>query len=1370
MLYFGANITWCQKCVIIYKKTKGTLLNKTEMSELCAAVPNFDWDTASLQSWNKFEAHVKLMFEGPLSGKPEKQQCAYLLLWTGDRGREVFSTWTLDATTEKDKIAAYLTRFRQHIVPSENPVFARYKFFNRSQQAGESMDDFIAAVRALTLGCDFTATALTSDNMIRDRIVCGVSDPKLRRQLLDKGGGLTMADAIKTARAFETIGAQMDEMGAPEKQIKKEIDSLGTRGSRGGYGYQTRGRGRSRYPPTGARHCYSCGGHYDGQHADKCPARGKACHTCGKINHFAKMCRTRDVHAVDTNEGGDEEGRLVMIESLSVGAVDAKGNYPSAFVELQMGAATHSCKFKLDTGAEANVVPLQMLKSFVPRPFELRSTKQTLQAYGGSQIRCVGTTTLGCRVGKNTLKAKFFVVDREVACILGYQTCLDLGLVAIPKQINQVSSHDIPACISQYKNVFQGIGRMEGKVDIRVRPEVQPVVQRPRRVPFAVGKRLKEELARLEKLEIIEKVMKPTEWVNSMVVAEKADGSIRLCLDPRELNEAIVRPHYPVPTFEDITARLHGHQVFTKLDARSGYWMLELTESASDLTTFNTPEGRYRYKRLPFGLSCSQDEFQRRMEETFGDLDGVGVIADDLVVSGRDEKEHDKNLAAVVKRALERNVRFNLDKSAFKTDCIPFFGHLITAEGIKPDPTKVKALQNMPEPKNQEELATFLGMVNYLSRYIPDLATTNQPLRQLSQQEDFSWTETHTKTMQQIKSSICRNLHHYDPDAKEIELTTDASKHGLGAHMSIKGRVVSFASKALTKTEQNYAQIEKELLAVVYGCKRFHQYLYGKDIVVFTDHKPLEAIFKKPIAQAPARLQRMLLALRPYRVTVIFKPGRDIPVADALSRLHHEDELEAMAELRKEINLHVHSIVKSIPISDRKMEAIQEASRKDRETQQLRQTILEGWPAKRKWCDAAVIEYWSVRDELAVVEDIVVKGDRVLIPAALRAEILRQLHTAHLGMEKTKQRARQVVFWPGMGKEIEELTKGCETCARFMRANPKQPLIPFDPPELPWEAVGCDLFTVNGRDYMVTSDYYSRWIEIDYLRSTTAAEVISKLKGHFAREGIPQTIRSDNGPQFKAAEFQQFAREWDFQHATSSPNWPQANGQVEKAVDIAKNLIKKAADSKSDPYLSILEYLNTPIDGFRSPAQMLKSRSLRSTMPCLENHLRPRTVPVGTARRVRIESKKKQAAAYNRGASELPPLKEGQPIWVKLEEDRLWEKATILSIHGDRSYWLKTESGGTYRRNRAHLKPRHQPTPSGRIKEGAESCEEEENAQAHQGAHESQEAQRQAAEENNDSRVGPEVQEPTDGVDKSLQTRSGRIVKPKAACDCPDCK
>lgn len=350
-----------------------------------------------------------------------------------------------------------------------------------------------------------------------------------------------------------------------------------------------------------------------------------------------------------------------------------------------------------------------------------------------------------------------------------------------------------------------------------------------------------------------------------------------------------------------------------------------------------------------------------------------------------------------------------------------------------------------------------------------------------------------------------------------------------------------------------------------------------------------------------------------------------------------------------------------------------------------------------------------------------------------------------------------MVFWPGLGKEIEEMTKSCETCAHFMSSNPKQPLIPFDPPELPWEVLGCDLFTINGRDYMVTSDYYSRWIEVDHLKSTTAAEVITKLKSHFAREGIPQVIRSDNGPQFKAAEFQQFAKKWDFQHTTSSPNWPQANGHAEKAVDIAKNLIQKAADSKSDPYLSILEYRNTPVDGFRSPAQLLKSRSLRSTMPCLKNHLRPRIVPVGMARRVRMESKRKQVAAYNRGAVELPALEEGQPVWVKLEENRRWEKAMIQSIHDRRSYWLNTEAGGTYRRNRAHIKPRHNPAPD-QVTEGhlesyeAEPASPEENPEV--------EAQQQA-EPDGQAPETPEPAEPATSHLGETQTRSGRTVKTK---------
>ncbi|KAK2702305.1 hypothetical protein QYM36_019085, partial [Artemia franciscana] len=351
-------------------------------------------------------------------------------------------------------------------------------------------------------------------------------------------------------------------------------------------------------------------------------------------------------------------------------------------------------------------------------------------------------------------------------------------------------------------------------------PSVNPV----RRIPFALHERVKSELERLEKVDIIERVVTPTEWVNSIVAVEKSDGSLRLCLDPRELNKSIQRPYYPMPTFEDIAAKIHGHNKFSKRDATSGYLVLALTEKSSLVTTFNTPFGRYKYKRMPFGLITVQDEFQRKIEETFGNLKGVCVIADDILVSVKDE-EHNENLRKVLEKAREVGVRFNPEKCIFGSTSVPYFGHLITADGIKPDPSKVQAIIEMPHPSNKDELATFLGMTNFLSKYIPNLSSLNYPLRELGKQTVFEWTNEHATAMNRIRTSICNNLATFDTKAKSVEMKTDASKHGLGAELSVGGKIVAFGSRALTSTEQNYSQIEKELYSILYGSKngRFYR-------------------------------------------------------------------------------------------------------------------------------------------------------------------------------------------------------------------------------------------------------------------------------------------------------------------------------------------------------------------------------------------------------------------------------------------------------------------------------------------------------------------------------------------------------------------
>lgn len=359
------------------------------------------------------------------------------------------------------------------------------------------------------------------------------------------------------------------------------------------------------------------------------------------------------------------------------------------------------------------------------------------------------------------------------------------------------------------------------------------------------------------------------------------------------------------------------------LDACSGYWAIKLTTESSKLTTFNPPFGRYRFLRLPFGLISAQDEFQRQIDETYQGLEGVVAIVDDILVFGAAREEYDRNLHAMLQRSRERGVRLNPEKSVIGATEVSYFGHLLSAEGIKPDPAKVAAIKMMEPPRNRAELETVLGMVNYLAKFAPGLSEINAPLRQmLKQSSEFLWDKQHDTAFQKMKDIITREpgpvLSYFDPN-KELSLQVDASKHGLGAVLLQEGRPISYASKALTETEVNYAQIEKEMYAVLFGFKRFHHYVYERHVCVESDHKPLESIMKKPLAAAPPRLQRMILQLQKYSFTITHHPGKDIPVADTLSRkslVYHDTSLS------EGMDVQVHTVFSSMMVSDDRLEEI----------------------------------------------------------------------------------------------------------------------------------------------------------------------------------------------------------------------------------------------------------------------------------------------------------------------------------------------------------------------------------------------------------------------------------------------------------------
>lgn len=255
----------------------------------------------------------------------------------------------------------------------------------------------------------------------------------------------------------------------------------------------------------------------------------------------------------------------------------------------------------------------------------------------------------------------------------------------------------------------------------------------------------------------------------------------------------------------------------------------------------------------------------------------------------------------------------------------------------------------------------------------------------------------------------------------------------------------------MNETQQNYAQIEKELLAVVFGCKRFHQYIYGKHVTIETDHKPLEAIYNKPLSQAPSRLQRMLMQLQGYDITLKYKKGTEMYIADALSRAFPTDIIVDDYETEMNEEKCVHLMSCKAYVTDRKIEKIKDHVRNDDIMQQLIHQIRQGWPSHKQLISPQIKEYYQHREKLTENDGLVYAGHAIVIPAALRKDTLHKLHQSHQGIEKTKQLARQTIFWPGMSAQIEDLVTSCTTCQRHRNVNAKEPLHPHELPQRPWQ-------------------------------------------------------------------------------------------------------------------------------------------------------------------------------------------------------------------------------------------------------------------------------------------------------------------------------
>lgn len=941
--------------------------------------------------------------------------------------------------------------------------------------------------------------------------------------------------------------------------------------------------------------------------------------------------------------------------------------------------------FKCDTGAQVNVLSLKDLKKIVDDDTPKWSeTKVVLEAFGGTHIYPLGKIKLNIIVEKQMYDTEFIIIKQNVRPILGLDTLRQLKIL---QEIQNIDIDNKNKIINKYYELFQGVGQFETPLELRTQPGARPVVRPPRRVPHALMERLKDKLKSLEDQQIIEKVDHPESFVSNLVIIEKVDKNLRICLDPQELNNVLLRNYHLIPTLEEIITKLCHKSVFSVLDLSDGFYNIKLTDESTKLCAFSTPFGCYRFLRLPFGLSIAPEIFQKYSEKTFGDIPGIIVYCDDLLICADNEAEHDRILKQVFERAKVCNVRFNKRKFQYKLKEVKYFGHIFSKKGIKIDPDRIKAIVELKSPKNKKELQIILGMINYLRRFVPGLAEMAAPLQTLLKKDiEWLWTSIHENAFTEIKNCISQApvLQNFNSDLP-VTIQCDASRDGLGCCLMQNGKPVSYASRSLSSAERNFSQIEKELLSVVWATKKFHYFIYGRKCTVLNDHKPLETLLKKGIHEIPStRLQRLKLKLLKYDIEYKYLKGKLMHVADLLSR-SFLNETESDETYMYEV---VHCIGQASYLhctEEQKQELISETV-KDDELMQLTDFNKNGWPEKIGQVPDTIKYYYKFKTDITIDKGLVFMKDKLIIPKSLRRNILQKLHEGHLGISKMKQCLRNMYYWPKSDEHIENFVRKCFACQTYQNNNVKEPLLSHDVPTLAFSKIGVDIMDFKKKSYLVIYDYTTKWLDIKNLTSKSANSIINCLIEIFTQFGIPKVVVSDHVP-FDSRECHNFASEWGFKFTFSSPRYPQSNGMAERGVQIAKKMLNKCSEDRTDYRLALLQYRSCPVSGTHfSPAQLMMNRNLKTKLPVNYEYLKPKiNVNVGTEfEKIRNRNNKN----YNKKARCKQNFEIGQNVWFKKDPNGIkWLKGKIVSNNNYRSYDILDEAGCTYVRTSYHLRP-----------------------------------------------------------------------------------
>ena len=1204
-------------------------------------------------------------------------------------------------------IVAVLTT---HYKPKVLILYERFQFNSRVQRPSESISDFLAALRNLARTCNY-GNAL--DDLLRDRFVVGLRDQTIQRTLLTMDN-VSLKQAVDVAMAREaSLRDTIPTFQRPDPDGKNEIRKINSSKNFSLKNANTNSNTAQGNPPS---RCKSCGGEHWRQN---CRFRNAKCYLCSSDGHIAKVCgknsngnksvRNSKKSRQNTNqvvENTDPAATATYQPDVSYHNVfHVKTNVPPMVYNLEVNQV--KIPAELDTGAFYALMSKSTFERTWPNKFQrpkLRDCSTRLTAFGGSEITVLGAIDVKINLdSQEPVESEFIIVQQNGPTLIGRSMMKDLNVSISQNAVNSISN------VSVFEKKFPvlfgpGLGCLKNEMfSIEVDASIPPKFCKARPVPYAMREKVSLELDRLLDEKIIIPV-KHSKWAAPTVPVLKSNNSLRLCGDYKiTCNRAANLDCFPIPKFEDLVSNLANKKFFSKLDLSQAYAQLLLTPESRELTTINTHRGLFQYLRLPYGVSSAPGIFQRAMENLFKDVPDVLCYLDDLLISSETEAAHEKLLNRVFQKLQDSGLKVKPEKCEISVPELLYLGYKITRTGLLPTEDKCRAIKNAPRPTDITQVRSYLGLLNFYRRFIPQAAEVLEPLNRLLKADTpWQWTQEQELAFKKSKEILLNSkaLVHFDPK-KPIVVSSDSSSYGIGAVLSHKidglERPVCFVSRTLSGAERNYPQTEKEALSMVFAMRSFHQYLWGQKFDMVTDHKPLVGLFspsRSINAQSSGRIQRWGLLLQNYRFDLYHRAGKLLCTADALSRLPADKAVE-YTPIPGDWNL-VANFLENTPTN---CAEIRENTQNDEVLKKVFQFCLEGWPSSLAG-DPDLGPYARRRDELSVQDGIILWGIRVIIPQALRSSLLKELHTNHTGSSRMKELARSYLWWPNLDQDLEDVSASCDTCLEHRSMPPKAELHPWEWPKAPWHRIHVDhAGPMDGNYFLVIVDAHSKWTDIYKTNGTTSTETIRLLQHSFSRFGLPVSIVSDNGPCFTSAEFANFTKTSGIRHVTTAVYKPSTNGLAERMVQTFKSALRKSSESVSvslDRFL--FNYRMTPhaTTGV-TPAELMFGRKLRTRLDLIrpENFTPP---PLVSPEEVAEKVMSKQAAQTKNHCSRprTIELATHTPIMIRNfgRHGEKWLPATVHRQTGPLSYECKLEDGRIFKRHQDQLQLRTRRRPS----------------------------------------------------------------------------